>query len=106
MLELGSNVNTLSNNTQDALGRPKLVFSPIYLWMDNQYCIFPIGLLEDVEVDVVGVKRHASFKLIDIIGDKYPYPILLGVDQDFEIYPIIDFKMETMNFEVDGFRFI
>jgi len=40
--------------------------------MANQYCILPIGRLKDVEVYVTGVKTHADFEVIDIMGDKYP----------------------------------
>jgi len=36
--------------------------------------------LENIEVDVVGVKIHIEFKVIDIMGDKDPYPTLLGID--------------------------
>ena len=48
--------------------------------MASQYCILPIGRLEDVEVDVTGVKTHAYFEVIDIMGDKVPYPSLLDID--------------------------
>jgi hypothetical protein len=45
--------------------------------MENQYCIFPIGILESVEIYVVGVKTIADFEVIEIMGDKDPYPTLL-----------------------------
>ena len=48
--------------------------------MENQYCNFPIGRLEDVEVDVARVKTYTKFEVIDIMGDKDPYPALLGID--------------------------
>jgi hypothetical protein len=48
--------------------------------MINQYCIFPVGRLENVEVDVAGFKTTTDFEVIEIIGDKYPYPNLLGID--------------------------
>ena len=69
--------------------------------MANQYCIFPIGRLEGVEVDVAGVKTYTDFEVIDIMGDKDPYPALLGIDWAFENYTIIDLKKELMIFE-DG----
>lgn len=46
--------------------------------MANQYCILPIGRLENVEVDVVGVKTHTEFEVINIMG--YRDPMLLGID--------------------------
>lgn len=51
--------------------------------MEKQYCIIPISGLENVEVDIAGVKTYVDFELIDIIGDKYPYPSLLGIDWVF-----------------------
>lgn len=101
MLDLGSDVNILPRKTWQALGRPRLAYSPIQLRMVNQYCIFPIGWLEGVEVDVAGVKTYTDFEVIDIMGDKDPYPTLLGIDWAFENYSIIDLKKELMIFE-DG----
>lgn len=88
------------------LGKPQLTFSPIKLRMVNQYCILPIGRLKDVEVDVVGVKTHTYFKVINIMGDKDPYLALLRIDWAFEKYAIINLKKKLMNFEVEGVRVI
>jgi hypothetical protein len=56
MLDLGSDVNILPKKTWESLGKPQLVYSPIQLRMENQYCIFPVERLENVEIDVAGVK--------------------------------------------------
>ena len=77
MLDLGSDVNILPRKTWEALGKPRLTYSLIQLRMVNQYCIFPIGRLEEVEVDIAGVKTFTDFEVIDIMGDKDPYPALL-----------------------------
>ena len=69
--------------------------------MANQYYIVPIDRLEDVEVKIVGVKTYMNFKVSYIMGDKDPYPALLGIDWAFENYAIIDLKKELMIFE-DG----
>ena len=60
-----------------------------------------IGRLEGVEVNIAGVKTYTDFEVIDIMGDKDPYPALLGIDWVFENYAIIDLKKELMIFE-DG----
>jgi len=80
MLDLGSDVNILHKKTWEALGKLHLVYSPIQLRMENYYCIFPVGRLENVEIDVVGVKTTIDFEVIEIMGDKYPYPTLLRID--------------------------
>ena len=80
MLDLGFDVNMFPKKTWEALGKPQLTYSLIQLRMDNQYCIFPIGTLENGEIDVAGVKTVADFEVIEIMGDKDPYPALLGID--------------------------
>jgi hypothetical protein len=70
--------------------------------MANQYYIFPIGRLENVEIDVAGVETVVDFEVIKIMGDKDPYPALLGIYWDYENYAMIDLKKDTMTFEVDG----
>lgn len=83
-----------------------MVFSPNQLRMDDQYCILLISRLEDVEFDIISVKRNEYFEFTDIIEDKYPYPALLGIEWPFENYVVIEFKRKTMMFEVDGMRII
>jgi hypothetical protein len=43
MLDLGFNVNILSNKSWELMGKHKLVWYPIQLWLENQYKIYPIG---------------------------------------------------------------
>jgi len=70
--------------------------------MENQYCILPVERLEYVEVDIAVVNKYANLEAIDIMGDKDPYPTLLGLDWAFENYAVIDLKRETLTFKVDG----
>jgi hypothetical protein len=62
------------------MGKPKFVYSPIQLHMANQYCIYHVGRLQNVEVDLAGVKTMAYFKVIEMMGKKDPYPNLLGMN--------------------------
>jgi hypothetical protein len=104
MLDLGSDVNILPKKTWEAMGKPKLVYSPIQLWMANQYCIYPVGRLQNVEVDLDGVKTMVDFEVIEIMGEKDPYPTLLGIDWAYENFVVIDLKKELMTFEADGMK--
>jgi hypothetical protein len=106
MLDLGSDVNILPKKTWEALGKPRLTYSPIQLRMENQYCIFPIGRLENVEINVAGVKTVADFEVIEIMGDKDPYPTLLGIDWAYDNYAVIDLKKDTMTFEAEGIKVV
>jgi hypothetical protein len=38
------------------------------------------------------------------MGEKDPYPALLGIDWAFDNSTVIDLKKETMTFEADGTR--
>jgi len=54
--------------------------------------------LEVVEVDVAVLRTYTEFEVIDIMGDKDPYPTLLGIDWEYENYAIIDLKKDFMIF--------
>lgn len=54
--------------------------------MTNQYCIILVGHLEDIEVDIAIVRTYADFEVINIMGDKGPYPTLLGIYWAFQNY--------------------
>jgi hypothetical protein len=66
--------------------------------MENHYCIFPVGRLENVEIDVAGVKTTTNFEVIEIMGNKNPYPSLLGIDWEYDNYAIISLKRDTIKF--------
>lgn len=106
MLNLGLDVNILPRKTWEEMGKPQLKYSPIQLRMENQYFTLPIRRLENVEVDVVGVKTHIEFEVLDIMGDRDPYPVLLGINWTYENYVVIDLKKELMIFEAKGLRVI
>jgi hypothetical protein len=106
MLDLGSDVKILPKNTWEALGKPRLTYSPIQLRMENQYCIFPIGRLENMEIDVARVKTVANFEFIEIMGDKDPYHVLLGIDWAYDNYAVIDLRKDTMTFEATRIKLV
>jgi hypothetical protein len=74
--------------------------------MAKQYYIFPIGRLESVEIDVAGVKTIVDFEVIEIMGDKDPYPALLGIDWAYDNYAVIDLNKDTMTFEAEGIKVV
>jgi hypothetical protein len=74
--------------------------------MANQYCSFPIGRLENVEINVAGVKTLVDFEEIEIMVDKDPYPSLLGIYWAYEIYVLIDLNKDTVKFEEYGIKLV
>nr|KUM46224.1 hypothetical protein ABT39_MTgene1730 [Picea glauca]KUM48740.1 hypothetical protein ABT39_MTgene4755 [Picea glauca] len=75
-------------------------------WQTNTAFFQPDNELENVEVNLVGVNTYADFEVISILGDRDPYPALLGIDWAYDNYGIIDLKKETMTFEYEGTRVI
>jgi hypothetical protein len=106
VLDLGSKVNVRTKKTWALMGKPKLIYSPIRLWMVNQQDVSPFGRLEHVPVDIDRVRTFADFVVIEIVDDRCPYPTLLGIDWDFNYSTVVDLKKRGMTFEGDGLRFI
>jgi hypothetical protein len=47
--------------------------------MENQYYIFLVGRIHNVEVDLDGIKTISYFKVIEIMGEKDSYPTLMSI---------------------------
>jgi hypothetical protein len=106
VLDLGSEVNVMTNQTRALMRKPKWIYSPIRLSMANQHDVSPFGRLEHVPVDIDGVRTFSDFEVIEIVDDNFPYPVLLGIDWAFNNSTVVDLKKRFMNFEKDGLRFI
>ena len=52
VLDLGSEVNVLTNQTWELMGRPKLRYFPIQLRLANQQRVCPMGRLSNMLVDI------------------------------------------------------
>ena len=54
VLDINSDVNVLTNQMWELMGKPTLIWSPIQLRMDNQHKVIPIGRLLGIPVDLDG----------------------------------------------------
>jgi hypothetical protein len=106
VLDLGLEDNVMTKQTSTLMGKPKLIYSPIKLRMDNQQTVTPFGRLEHVPMDIDGVRTFVDFKVIEIFDDNCPYPVLLGIDWAFNNSTVVDLKKRRMTFEGDGLRVI
>jgi hypothetical protein len=106
VLDLGSEVNSMTKQNWALMGKPKLIYSPIRLMMDNHQVVSPFGRLEHVPVDIDGLRKFAYFEVIEIVDDSCPYLVLLGIDWAFNNLTIVDLKKRIMKFEGDGLRVI
>ena len=80
ILDRGSEVNVLTKQTWELMGKPKLRYSPIQLRLENEQRVCPMGRLSNVPVDIDGVWNLADLEVIEIIDDSNPFPALLGID--------------------------
>jgi len=69
VLDLGSEVKVMTKQTWALMGKPRLIYSPIRLRMANKQTVSPFGRLENVPVDVDGVRTFVEFKVIKIVED-------------------------------------
>jgi hypothetical protein len=96
----------MTKKTLALMGKTKLIYSPIRLRMANQQDVIPFGRLEHVPIDIDIVRTFVDFEVIEIVGDNYPYPALLGIDWAFNNSTMVDLNKRRMTFERDGLRFI
>jgi len=104
ILYLGFNVNDLLKQIWEIMGKPKLIWSPIQLRIENQDKIFHIGRQIRVNVNIDGVHNTTIFEVIEIVDDRKLYPTLLGLDLDFGNQTIIDLKNTKKIFELGYLR--
>ena len=106
ILDMGSEVNILTKQTQEPMGRPKLSYSSIQLKLENQQTVCPFGRLSNVLVDIDGVQSLVDFEVIEIIDDNNPFLVLLCIDWDFDNLAVINLKKKKMTFEGHNIRII
>ena len=106
VLDLGLEVNVLAKQTCELMGRPKLRYSPIQLILANQQRVCPMGRLSNIPVDIDGVWSLGDFEVIEIIDDSRLYPMLLGIEWEFDNLAVINMKKKKMTFKGHNIRFI
>ena len=99
ILDLGLDVNILTKKTWEIMGKPKLVWSPVYILLENESKMSMIGLVPHLPVEVEGLKTYVDFDVIEIVNNTSPYTALLGINWEMENLVIINFKKRMMTFE-------
>jgi hypothetical protein len=62
--------------------------------------------LEQVEVNIKGVKKKVYFEVREIMDDFDPYLALLGIDWAFDNNAALNLKKRQMSFETDTLRVV
>jgi hypothetical protein len=101
MLDLGFDMNIFLKKYWEVMGKPILVWSPIQIRLPNQYKIYPIDQLKQVEVNIKGVKIRVDFEFIKIMDESDPYPALLSIDWAFDNNAVLNLKKRYMSFETN-----
>ena len=78
VLDFGSQVNILTKDTWEKLGRPQLVKSDYYLKLVDQGLIEPLGLCRNVETTIMGISTRTDFKVIEPREGRKSYPSLVS----------------------------
>jgi hypothetical protein len=67
VIDFGSQVNILPHDTWIWLGQPSLAPTLNYLKLADQILIEPIGILRNVETQIMGIPTPINFKVIDLV---------------------------------------
>ena len=57
-----------------------------------------MGRLQEIIVDIEGASMLAEFEVIEIVDDRNPYPVLLGIDWATDMKGVINVKKQKMIF--------
>ena len=106
ILDLGLDVNILTRKTWESMGKPRMDYSPIQLWLANQAKVLQIGRLSQFRVNIEGLHTFSYFEFINIFDDTNSYPTLLGIDWALDNHTIINFKKIILSFKDDEMRVV
>jgi hypothetical protein len=84
VIDFGSQVNIFPRETWIRMGRPSIVPTMNYLKLVDQRLIEPIGILRNVDNQIMGIPTLVDFKVINLVEGIPTYVALvghLGVDE-------------------------
>ena len=98
IMDLGLDVNILTKETWENMGKPQLVWSPVKLWLANQAKVTPIGRVPCLAMEVEGMRTYKDFDVIEIVDEGRLYPALMGIGWANDSLAVINFKKRVMTF--------
>ena len=78
VLDFGSQVNIMTRDTWEQLGKPRLNESGIYLKLADQGLIEPIGVWKNVDTTIKGISTKVNFEIINPKERYSSFPTLVG----------------------------
>ena len=77
VLDFGSQVNIMTHDNWEQLGRPQLYELGIYLKLADQGLIEPIGVWRNVNTTIKGISTKINFEIIDSKERSSSFPALV-----------------------------
>ena len=106
VLDFGSQVNIMTRDTWEQLGRPRLNESGIYLKLADQGLVEPIGVWRNVDMTVKGITTKFDFEIIDPKEESGSFPALVGRPWGQNMKASISLDKEQINLKANGQKFI
>ena len=78
VLDFGSQVNIMTRDTWEQLGRHRLYDLGIYLKLADQGLIEPIGVWKNVDMTIKGISTKVDFEIIEPKEGSSSFPTLVG----------------------------
>ncbi|XP_042441137.1 uncharacterized protein LOC122026459 [Zingiber officinale] len=97
--DLGASVNLLSYSLCKKLGLQNIKLTTMALQLADHSCRYPMGIVEDVSVEVSGCMVTTDFIILDMEEDP-KIPIILGRPFPATAGAIIDVKSHRMSLEI------
>jgi hypothetical protein len=77
VVDFGSQVNILPQETWIRMGQPTLAPTLNYLKLEDQRLIEPIAILKNVETQIMGIQTQVDFEVIDLVEGMSSYATLV-----------------------------
>ena len=102
VLNFGSQVNIMTRDTWEQMGRPWLYESGIYLKLADQGLIEPIGVWKNVDTTIKGISTKVDFEIIDPKEGSSSFPALVGQPWGRKMKASISLDKERIKLKGNG----
>jgi hypothetical protein len=106
VVDFGSQVNILPRETWIRLGRPALAPTLNYLKLVDQILIEPIGILRNVDTQIMGILTQVDFEVIDLVEGMPTYATLVGRPWGRKMKENISLEKDRIKLKGDGRKII
>ena len=106
MLDFGSQLNIMTHDTWEQLGRPRLYESGIYLKLADQGLIEPIGVWKNMDTTIKGISTKVDFEIIDPKEGSSSFLALVGRPWGRKMKVSISLDKERIELKGNGQKFI